>query len=245
VREALRESRNVPFVRIAERCGFAATARRVRAAGLPVPEPPPPSFVLGSVEASPLAVAQAFTVFATPGEVLVPRAVRRVERPGGARVERFASRRREVVDPATAFLVTDLLRDAAREGTARAAALDGLEVAAKTGTTSERRDAWLAGHAGGLVTVVWVGRDDGRPLGLTGSEAAAPLWRELMRRGLPLRPERHLERPPDVVNRHVDARTGLLVRSWSAHAREEVFRLDTLPPRDRFWRRDPAVAVVR
>jgi penicillin-binding protein 1B len=245
VREALRDSRNVPFVRIAERCGFAATARRVRAAGLPVPEPPPPSFVLGSVEASPLAVAQAFTVFATPGEVLVPRAVRRVERPGGARVERFASRRREVVDPATAFLVTDLLRDAAREGTARAAALDGLEVAAKTGTTSERRDAWLAGHAGGLVTVVWVGRDDGRPLGLTGSEAAAPLWREVMRRGLPLRPERHLERPSNVVNRHVDARTGLLVRSWSADAREEVFRLDTLPPRDRFWRRDPAVAVVR
>jgi penicillin-binding protein 1B len=245
VRAALRESRNVPFVRIAQRCGYAATAERVRAAGLPLPDPPPPSFVLGSVEASPLQVAQAYTVFATPGDMLQPRPVTRIERPGGSRLERFAPRRRHVVSAASAWLVADLLRDAAREGTARAAAVDGLMVAAKTGTTSERRDAWLAGHAGGLVTVVWVGRDDGRPLGLTGSQAAVPLWRELMRRGVGLRPGRELRRPSQLVMRHVDERTGLLVRSWNPHARLELFRVGALPPRDRFWRRDQEVPVLR
>jgi penicillin-binding protein 1B len=245
LREALRESRNLPFVRIARRCGFAETARRVRASGLPLPDPPPPSFVLGAVEASPLQVARAYTVLASPGDALAPRPVSRIERPGGARLARFHPSRKRVVDPASAFLVVDLLRDAAQHGTARAAALDGLVVAAKTGTTSERRDAWLAGHAAGLVTVVWVGRDDGRPLGLTGSQAAAPLWREFMRRGVPLRPERRVERPADVVSLHVDARTGLLVRGWNPHSRLEVFRLGALPPRDRFWREDAEVEVVR
>jgi penicillin-binding protein 1B len=245
VREALRESRNVPFVRVARRCGFEATAERLRAAGLSLPDPAPPSFVLGSVEATPLAVARAYTVFATPGEAVVPRPVGRVERPGGARLERTWPSRRRVVSAASAYLAIDLLRDTAAYGTARAAAIPGLVVAAKTGTTSEQRDAWLAGHAGGLVTVVWVGRDDGRPLGLTGSQAAAPLWREFMRRAVPLRPPRRLERPPLVVDRYVDAGTGLLVRSFNPRARLDVFREDALPPRDRFWRWDDDVPVVR
>ena len=245
LREALRESRNVPFVRVARRCGFDETAERLRAAGLPVPTPAPPSFVLGSVEATPLQVARAYTVFATPGEAVRPRPVTRVERPGGSRLDRVGVERRRVVSAESAYLAIDLLRDAAALGTARAAAIPGLVVAAKTGTTSEQRDAWLAGHAGGLVTVVWVGRDDGRPLGLTGSTAAAPLWRDFMRRAVPLRPPHRLERPPHVVDRFVDAETGLLVRSFNPRAQREVFRADVLPPRDRFWRTDEDVPVVR
>ena len=245
VREALRDSRNVPFVRIARRCGFAATAERLRAAGLSLPSPPPPSFVLGSVEATPLQVARAYTVFATPGVAMAPRPVSRVERPGGSRLDRVWPSGERVVSPASAYLAIDLLRDAAAYGTARSAAISGLVVAAKTGTTSEQRDAWLAGHAGGLVTVVWVGRDDGRPLGLTGREAAAPLWREFMRRGVSLRPPHHLERPLRVVDRYVDAESGLLVRSFNPRARRDVFREDALPPRDRFWRIDEDVPVVR
>ncbi len=245
VREALRESRNVPFVRLARRCGFAATAARLRQAGLPLPSPAPPSFVLGAVEASPLQVARAYTVFATPGVAMVPRPVWRVERPGGSRLDRIAPRPLQVASAESAYLAVDLLRDAAASGTARAADVPGLVVAAKTGTTSERRDAWLAGGAGGLVTVVWVGRDDGHPLGLTGSQAAAPLWREFMRRGVPLRPPHHLERPPRVVERYVDAASGLLVHSFNPRARRDVFREGALPPHDRFWRLDDDVPVVR
>jgi len=245
VRDSLRASRNVPFVRIARRCGFEATAARVRTAGLDLPSPAPPSFVLGAVEESPLAVARAYTVFATPGDVVRPRPVTRVETPGGSRLDRVWVSRRKVVERESAFLVIDMLRDAAARGTASAAAVRGLVVAAKTGTTSERRDAWLAGHAGGLVTVVWVGRDDGQPLGLTGSEAAAPLWRDFMRVAAGLRPPRHLERPHGVVDRLIDDRSGLLVGTGSVHARRDVFRADALPPRDRWWRSDAEVSVVR
>src|SRR5262249_48936765 len=152
VREALRDSRNVPFVRVARRCGFGATAARLRAAGIAPPDPPPPPLVLGSGEASPLPGAPPHTPVAPPGEARLPPPVSRVERPGGSRLDRVWPMRRRVVSDASAFLAIDLLRDTAALGTARAAAIPGLVVAAKTGTTSEQRDAWLAGAAGGLVT---------------------------------------------------------------------------------------------
>jgi penicillin-binding protein 1B len=245
VRTALRESRNVPFVRVARRCGLEQTAARVRAAGLSLPLPAPPSFVLGAVEETPLAVARAYTVLATPGDEVAPRPVTRVEKPGGSRLDRIWVQRRQVVSPASAYLVADLLRDAALHGTASAAAVPGLVVAAKTGTTSEQRDAWLAGHAGGLVTVVWVGRDDGQPLGLTGSQAAAPLWRDFMRVAVGLRPPRHRARPDGVVDRYVDDASGLVVGDGDDHAHADVFRDEALPPRHRWWRPDPEVPVVR
>src|SRR5690606_25524224 len=84
-----------------------------------------------------------------------------------------------------AWLVADLLRDAAREGTARAAAVEGLAVAAKTGTPSERRDARRARHARGLLTAVSAGRGDGRPLALARPPAAAPPWRASIPAGGP------------------------------------------------------------
>jgi len=245
VREALRESLNVPFVRIAHWCGFGATAARLRRAGIELPKEPPPAFALGAVETSPLELAAAYSAFAHLGERVRPRPVLRFERPGGWRLERFRRRDRRVSRPETAYLVRDLLADAARDGTARAAAFDGTEVAAKTGTTSERRDAWLAGTAGSLATVVWIGRDDGTPLGLTGTEAAAPLWRRFMERAVESRPPQTPERPDGIVVRHVDRRTGLLVRPSNRRSYPELFRRGALPRRDRFWRVDPAAPVVR
>ena len=200
VRAALRESRNVPFVRVARWCGLKPTGDRVRRAGLGVPDDPPPAFALGAIETSPLELARAYTAIAAAGRSVKPRPVRRLERPGGRKLHRFKTGSRQVANAETAYLIHDLLLDAARDGTARAAAVDGLEVAAKTGTTSERRDAWLAGYAGGVVAVVWVGRDDAKPLGLTGTGAAAPLWKAFMERAVRARPPRVVARPEGVVS---------------------------------------------
>ena len=232
VREALRESLNVPFVRIARWCGLERTARRLRRAGLEIPKDPPPAFALGAVETSPLGLARAYTVFANLGAATRPRAIRRIERPGGRRLHRFKVESQRVSDPETAFLIRDLMLGAAREGTARSAAIEGFEVAAKTGTTSERRDAWLAGHAGGLVTVVWVGRDDAKPLDLTGTLAAAPLWKRFMARAIKARPPYRVQRPDGVVSLTVDSKTGLLVRRTHRRATAELFHRDARPPRE-------------
>ena len=244
LRQALVDSLNIPFVRIARHCGFEATARRLRRAGLEIPPPPPPALALGAVEVTPLELAAAFSALANGGLRVEPRPVSRLERPEGRRIERFTPRDRRVASAETAYLVTDLLYDAVARGTARGAAIEGWNVAAKTGTTSERRDAWLAGWANGIVTVVWVGRDDARSLGATGGGTAAPLWQRFMEKAVGSRPRQSVEVPAGIVELHIDRRTGLLVRAINPHADLELFRRGATPRRDRFFRVDDAAPVI-
>ncbi len=245
LRDALRLSLNVPFARLGRWCGEKAIGERLRRAGLEVPDDPPPSFVLGSLEVSPLELAGAYTALANAGVASRPRPIRRMERPGGRRVGRFGTDQKRVVGNDSAFLVHDLLLEAARDGTAKAAAIDGLAVAAKTGTSSDRRDAWLAGYANGIVTVVWVGRDDGKPLRLTGAQGAAPLWRELMAKAAKARAAHTIRRPRGVVTRYFDPKSGLLVTRFNGRAQPEIFRRRALPPKKRLWRHDPDIEVIR
>ena len=245
VRDALRDSLNVPFVRLSRWCGEASMARTLRRAGLDLPSPVPPSFVLGAVETSPVELAGAYSAIAGLGRRVRPRIARRIEKPGGWPIERFGEGSRQVVEPASAFLVHDLLRDVARQGTAEVADIAGLPVAAKTGTSSNQRDAWLAGYVGNLVVVVWVGRDDDRPLGLGGSTGAAPLWRAFVERAAPAWPWRAIERPRGIVTRHIDPTTGLRVVRLHPRAEPELFRRGALPPRDSWFREDEPVDVIR
>ena len=244
LREALAESRNVPTVRIARWCGFDAIADLFGSVGLELPPDPPPSFVLGAMETTPLAVARAFTVFATPGAVLEPFPVARVSTAGGNSLERWRPRSTRVADPAAAYIVRDLLRSAVEEGTAVSGGIAGLDVAAKTGSSSDLRDAWFAGHAGSVVAVAWIGLDDGGRLGLTGAAAAGPLWRELMAGAVPARPPYTVARPDGVVERWVQERTGLLVRPGREGARPELYREGDLARRKRWWRPDAPMPVI-
>ncbi|HEX6851307.1 MAG TPA: transglycosylase domain-containing protein [Candidatus Polarisedimenticolaceae bacterium] len=244
LREALAESRNVPAVRIARHCGFDRVAATFREAGLDLPASPPPSFVLGAIETSPLAVARAYTVLATPGKRLEPYAWTYMETPGGRSLATKKAAALKVADPSSAYLVRDLLRSAVEEGTATSGALEGVEVAAKTGTSSELRDAWFAGVAGSVVTVVWVGLDDAGKLGLTGAAAAGPVWHDFMAKAVPARADHALERPRDVVEMWVQERTGLLVREGRLGARAELYRKGTLPPKKRWWKIDTPMEPI-
>jgi len=245
VRQTLRESLNVPFARLGFYCGIDAIAERLRRAGLKIPREAPPSLVLGSIELSPLELAAAYTALAGGGERALPMPVARLERPGGRAIDKMRPRDQRVASAESAYLVRELLHDVARSGTARSAGLaDELETAAKTGTSSEQKDAWLAGFSGDLVTVVWVGRDDGAPLGLGGSEAAAPIWQRFMSRAAATRPQRTDPPPRGILTRTIDPTTGLLVRASHPRATPEFFRRGHLPPKDHFfWPDDPATVI--
>ena len=234
------ESLNVPFVRVARWCGFDEVAARFRRAGLELPAEPPPAFVLGAVETSPLEMATAFTAFARNGRMAEPRPWRRLRRPAGRGFSRQGVDTRRLVDPATAYLVRDLLRHAVAAGTGGAAALDGLEAWGKTGTSSGGRDAWFVGGAGSLVTAVWLGGEGG----LRGGTDAAPLWREFMRRAAAAHPGAPPRRPDAVVERWVDESSGLLVRRERSGARRELYRRGDLPPRRRLLRADSPQAAL-
>ena len=243
LRQALVDSLNVPFVRVGRWCGFEPVAQRFRSAGLEVRPDPPPAVVLGAVETSPLAMATAFTAFARNGRVARARAWTRLRRPAGRGLERAGVDSRRVVDPASAYIVRDLLRDAVDRGTGGAAALDGAPAWGKTGTSSGGRDAWFVGGAGRLVTAVWLGVE-GAAGGLRGGSDAAPVWRRFMERAAAAYPGPPPARPEAVVERWVEERTGLLVRRERGGARQELYRRGDAPPRRRLLRADVAQAAL-
>ena len=183
-RRALAESRNVAAVKVAAIAGLRNVAALWESAsGTRLPALAP-AITLGAVEATPADVAAAYTLFPTDGIARPLHAIARIAA-DHAHAPAVPTPRR-VARPATTQTVSDMLRSVVDEGTGRGVRAAGfsLDAAGKTGTTNALRDAWFAGFSGHLLTVVWVGRDDGHPVGLTGAEAALPIWTSFMTRAL-------------------------------------------------------------
>ncbi|MDH3949093.1 MAG: penicillin-binding transpeptidase domain-containing protein, partial [Gammaproteobacteria bacterium] len=147
----------------------------------------------------------------------------------GPRQRRVAAR---VIDPQVAFLINTMMRDVIRQGTGRRAlALQRKDLAGKTGTTNDQRDAWFAGFNRNVVTIAWAGFDNPRPLGdrETGARAALPMWIDYMRIALAEREETPLIQPPGIVTVRIDTRTGELAEADSPEAMFEYFRSDHVP----------------
>lgn len=137
-----------------------------------------------------------------------------------------------VIDPQVAFLMNTMMRDVILQGTGRGAlVLQRKDLAGKTGTTNDQRDAWFAGFNRNVVTIAWVGFDNPQPLGdrETGSRAALPMWIDYMRAALAEREEMPLIQPPGIVTVRIDTRTGELAEADSSEAMFEYFRSDHVP----------------
>ena len=139
-----------------------------------------------------------------------------------------------VVDAANVYLITSMLQDVVKRGTGRRAmALGRNDLAGKTGTTNDQRDAWFCGFNTALVTTVWVGFDRVQPLGNgeTGSRAALPMWVDYMGKALQGVPESVLPQPPGLVTVRIDAKTGLRLPPGQAGGLFELFRPEHVPQR--------------
>jgi penicillin-binding protein 1B len=151
-----------------------------------------PSLLLGSVDLSPLQMAQAYQFLASGGQVQPLRAVRAVLDAEGKTVNRYdtALEPAQSGDAIAARLVSVALQDAVRSGTGRRLIDDGLGAlapAGKTGTSNDSRDSWFAGYTGSHLAVVWVGNDDNQSTGLYGASGAMRVWSALFKR-LPTAP---------------------------------------------------------
>jgi penicillin-binding protein 1B len=221
LRTGLVRSLNVVTVDVAMRAGLTRVASLAEKLGLPRPKAYP-SLALGTTEATPLEVATSYTALAGGGRRVSPAPLLRVEG-ASAEFDEEVLAGEQVLKPATAYMLTDMLSAVIDHGTARAArgAFKGTAVAGKTGTS---RDGWFAGYTPNLVCVVWVGFDDGGELDLTGADAALPAWTEFVRRAVELRPElggAEFARPASVTFVEIDPETGL-VASPSCPLRERV-----------------------
>ena len=239
MREALVHSRNVPTVRLAQDLGTAEVARTATDLGMPGERiSRTPAMALGTVALSPLELALAYVPFATLGEHVEPRMVLEVETPEGEVLWSSEPESRRVLDPAVAYLVTNVLQDVVRRGTGARVRGVGFRgpAAGKTGTTNDRYDTWFVGFTPEMVGAVWIGFDQPKTIvpGATGGRLAAPVWGRMMRRvsqGRPAPPEWRV--PSDVVARQIDPTSGLLLASgcepFGAAPAQEVFLLGTEP----------------
>ncbi|MGR9088697.1 MAG: peptidase, partial [Gammaproteobacteria bacterium] len=140
-----------------------------------------------------------------------------------------------ILSPQINFLMNSLLRDVVQKGTAVDAKILGRQdLAGKTGTTNDFRDAWFNGYTSGISASAWVGRDNYRSLGNreTGGKTALPMWIEFMKVALKNTPETPLSVPPGITEAYIDPGTGLLAASGSKNGILEYFQEGSAPSRD-------------
>ena len=190
------------------------------------------SLALGAYEVTPLELVNAFVTFANGGLSGEPHFLRLIEAPDRHALE-LPQRApdREVMSPQEAYLTTSVMRSVIEEGTARAAARLGRELAGKTGTTNDAKDAWFAGYSTDFAAVVWVGYDDARPLGKreSGTRTALPAWVDFMERAHASRPATSFVRPSSILEIAVDPVTGLLPHPGQRETKLEEFLPGTEP----------------
>jgi penicillin-binding protein 1B len=225
VRDALIHSLNVATVKVAELIGYQRVVNLTRQMGLGTNIQPTPAVALGAYEMTPIDVAAAYTPFASNGFRAEPLFLRSVLAADGTIEETVGPRTRAVLDPRVAFLTTSIMEEVINRGTGVTVRSMGFTpvAAGKTGTS---RDGWFAGFTSNLLCVVWIGFDDNRDLGLSGSASAAPVWAEFMKRATALAQYKmtaDFDPPPGVIAEMIDPKTGELANSSCPQYVQEYF----------------------
>ena len=229
VRRALALSRNVVAVKVAEMAGYDAVAAMWQRIGVGTPARPFPSIALGVFEATPLEMAEAFTIFPNNGLLRPLQPIERLT-DNGRSIMPKAKPTRQIARADTTYLVTSMMRSVINEGTAASIRNTfALDAAGKTGTTNEYRDAWFIGFTPELLTVVWVGFDDNQIIGLSGTRAAVPIWTTFMKGALQGRPNRAFEVPSGISFVEIDRTNGKLATLDCPVTLREAFLVGTEP----------------
>jgi penicillin-binding protein 1A len=251
IRAAITHSRNIISIRLLKEMGVEkAVATALRFGFIEDQIPKTLSLALGSGYASPLQMARVYATFANGGFLVKPYFIERIESNGGEIIyqakpktacpacnsneelnRNYAPR---IITPQICFLMNSLLRDVVQHGTATGAKILGRQdLAGKTGTTNEQRDAWFNGYTQTNVATAWIGFDDFSPLGNleTGGVAALPMWIEFMQTALKGTPEIPLEMPEGIVKAFINPETGLLTAAADKGGIWEFFQAEHVPTR--------------
>jgi penicillin-binding protein 1A len=219
------------------------------------------SLALGSAEVSPLQMSRVYSVFATGGYLTEPYLIQRIQDADGSTLfeadpavactscviaeQKWSTNIAEedslvklpkqadrTLEPRLAFQMNSILQDVVLRGTGRRAmSLGRNDLAGKTGTTNDQRDAWFNGYNPDLVTIAWVGFDQLKPLGNreTAAQAALPIWIDFMKVALAGKPEKQLPRPDGLVTMKINAQTGQAATDTDTDTVFEIFRKERVP----------------
>jgi penicillin-binding protein 1A len=276
LRVALAHSLNLVSIRLMRDIGLPYISQYAGRFGFdPKTLPQNLTLALGTLPATPLQMAAAYSVFANGGFKVDPYYIDRVEDASGKVVRQSAPRiacalcanpvslsdlkpapnaaaflaqadtlrggagplpadrlAPQVITPQNDYLMTSMMKDVIKYGTAvRALALNRDDIAGKTGTSNDYRDAWFNGYTPELEATVWVGYDDNRPLGAgdEGAHTALPIWMHFMRYALQGVPQEQRPMPSGIVTLRVSPQTGALVSDENPEGIPEVFMANHLP----------------
>ena len=180
---ALARSYNQATVNVGMAVGVEEVLDVLRRLGYERQVPAYPSVLLGAVAMTPVEVTSVYQTVASGGFKMPLRAIREVTDSDGKRLTRYGLSVRQSFQPAPVYLLNRGLEEVMLTGTGRGASTvlgQSAGVAGKTGTTDDLRDSWFAGFDNRYLSVVWLGRDNNQPTGLTGASGALKVWTELM-----------------------------------------------------------------
>lgn len=244
LREALRRSINVVAVKLGKEVGIETVAQTARRLGIETDIPRVPATSIGAASVIPLQMLEAYSAFANQGVRVHPRTILRVEDADGNVLWQTEPEQDTVLDPNTATIVTDMLRDVVDRGTAYSAIRGPdpnnrilpyeIPAAGKTGTTNDYSDVWFVGFTPDLLAAVWFGFDTPKRImvNATGGGHAAPVWGQFMRSvyvsesdSVPplLPPPEPWTIPETLTAVEIDAETGKLATEWCPMDRSRVY----------------------
>jgi penicillin-binding protein 1B len=232
LRQALAHSLNVATVKVAEMVGYDNVVAMANRAGMNYRIQPTPAVALGAYEITPLEAVGAYTMFANQGVYVKPSFLTLIRSQDGKVVYKNQVEQKQALDPRVAYLMTSMMEEVLRTGTAagvRERYNLNFPVAGKTGTS---HDGWFAGYTSELLCVVWVGFDNNDELDLEGAHSAAPIWAEFMKRALDFREYRDakpFQVPDGIVTLTIDPQSGMPATANCPKTAPEVYIAGTEP----------------
>ncbi len=187
LQQALAQSINTVAARLADEVGRDNVAHVAHRLGIMSTVNTDPAMALGTTQVSPLEMAQAYMPFGNGGDLAAAYGIEQIRTTNGQVLyQHKADAKVNVIGNPPLTYMDQMMRAVIAGGTGTKAAIPGYDLAGKTGTTSDYKDAWFCGFTGGFTTVVWVGKDDNTAMKkVTGGGAPAELWKSYMASALP------------------------------------------------------------
>jgi len=231
LRTALVKSKNLVTIRVAQKIGIRKIIDRAKAMGLTTDFPYDLSVALGSASVTLINLCEAYTAFARGGSYIKPRPVLSVHSAWGEEMFVSIPETVDAISPQTAYIMASLMKQVVQNGTGWRARVLKRPVAGKTGTSNNEQDAWYMGYSPYLMTGVYVGFDELKPMGKweTGSRAASPIWVGYRKQVEEDYPYQDFTQPPGIVMVRVDGESGKLAAPGSAKEFFLPFKVGTEP----------------
>ena len=230
LRKALALSKNTPIVRLIEKIGTAKVIAFTKNAGVSSKLHANLSLALGTSEVTLIELTSSYIPFANMGIKVKPFSIQRITNSDSRIIFQTAVKKQSVMSRQNAAIMADMLKSVILEGTGKKAAVIQKDIAGKTGTTDNYKDALFVGFSPDIAVGVWVGNDDSTTLGKyeTGAKAALPIWIDYMKHFLSNKSYQYFDIPDGTKMVYMNPNTGEISKTQTSHSIKALIKTKDL-----------------